>query len=130
LANPVAREINVQPQILNLALYAGDGISFRLICTDKTGAPVDLTGTVKAQIRLHPITEDPPIVEFTAGMVDAYLGIVVLSLTGEQTHELSIDPSSKAGKFVGVWDIQWAPEGAQPRTLCQGKVECVSDVTR
>lgn len=124
------KTINVQPQILDLALYAGDGISFRLICTDGAGAPVDLTGTVTAQIRLHPITEDPPIVEFTSDLVDAYLGIVKLSLTGEQTRELSNHSSSKAGKFVGVWDIQWEAFGLEPRTLCQGKVECVSDVTR
>lgn len=126
----IEKEINVQPQVLNLALYAGDGVSFRLICTNIAGAPVDLTGTVKAQIRVRPVAEDPPIVEFSAGLVDAYQGIVVLSLTGDQTQELSDDPSSNAGRFVGVWDIEWDPIDSEPRTLCQGKVECVSDVTR
>lgn len=124
------KEINVQPQILNLALYAGDGISFRLICKDLAGAPVDITGTVRAQIRVRPTEDDPPIVEFTAGLTDAYLGVVVLSLTGDQTQELVDDPSSSGGKFVGVWDIEWDPATSEPRTLCQGKVECVSDVTR
>jgi hypothetical protein len=55
---------------------------------------------------------------------------VTISLTGDQTRDLSDDPSSVAGKFTGYWDIQWTPAEAQPRTLCQGKVECVSDVTR
>jgi hypothetical protein len=130
MAKAISKEINVQPQILNLALYAGDGLSFRLVCTDLAGAPVDITGTVNAQIRIRPIADDPAVVEFTAGLTDAYLGIVTLSLTGEQTHALSIDPSSRQGKFTGVWDIQWIPADSEPRTLCQGKVECVSDVTR
>jgi len=126
----MANEINLQPQVLNLALYAGDGVEFRLICTDKAGAPVDVTGTVKAQVRLERLTADPAIVEFATNMVDAYQGIVVLSLTGAQTQTLSAHPSSKQGTFLGVWDVQWAPANKQPRTLCQGSVECVSDVTR
>lgn len=126
----MANVINVQPQVLNLALYAGDGISIRLNCTNGAGAPVDMNGTVKAQIRLQPITEDPPIVEFDANLTDAYLGIVVLSLTGDQTTELSEHASSTAGKFVGVWDVEWDSADSEPRTLCQGRVECVSDVTR
>jgi hypothetical protein len=126
----MANQINVQPQILDLSLYAGDGVEFRLICTDSAGAPIDITGTVKAQIRLDRLSTDPPIVEFSVNSVDAYQGIVVLSLTGVQTTELVQDDSSKAGKFSGVWDIQWTPSGKQPRTLCQGKVECVTDVTR
>jgi hypothetical protein len=126
----MANEINLQPQALNLALYAGDGVEFRLICTDKAGAPIDVTGVVKAQVRLDRMTPDPAIVEFAANMVDAYQGIVVLSLTGDQTHTLSAHPSSQKGLFLGVWDVQWAPSNGQPRTLCQGSVECVSDVTR
>lgn len=129
MTSSLAKEINVQPQVLNLALYAGDGFSFRLICTDKEGAPVDITGTVTAQIREKPTTLES-IVDFTAGMLDAYQGIVVLSLTGDQTRDLSESPSSKLGKFSGSWDVQWTPAGSEPRTLCQGKVECVSDVTR
>lgn len=124
------RVINVQPQTLDLALYAGDGLSFRLICKDKNNAPVDITGEVTAQIRKTRTAADPPIVEFAVSLVDAYLGIVALSLTGDQTTELSEHSSSKAGKFTGVWDIEWDPADSEPRTLCQGNVECVSDVSR
>ncbi len=126
----MAGQINVQPQVLDLALYAGDGVSFRLVCTNAAGSPIDVTGTVKAQVRLTRLAADPAIVEFTAGMVDAYQGIVTLSLTGDDTQELSEHESSQDGRFYGVWDVQWTPAGSQPRTLCQGKVECVSDVTR
>jgi hypothetical protein len=127
----MAGVIDLQPQILDLILYAGDGVSFRLICTDKAEAPVDVTGSVEAQIRINRDKDESPIVEFSAELVDAYQGIVVLSLTGDQTQALVDHPSvNSSGKFVGVWDVEWEPEGLEPRTLCQGKVECVADVTR
>jgi hypothetical protein len=126
----MASQINLQPQALNLMLYAGDGVEFRLICTNGANAPIDITGVVKAQIRLERLTPDPPVVEFGTNMVDAYAGVVILSLTGPQTQMLSQHPSSKEGKFTGVWDVQWVPSGKQPRTICQGIVECVADVTR
>jgi hypothetical protein len=118
--------INVQPSVLDLALYAGDGVEFRLICTDTGNAPVDITGAVRAQIRTDRLSQDPPVAEFTVGMIDAYQGIIVLSLSGDQTQSLV----GSSGKFLGVWDVSWEPANAQPRTLCQGKVECVIDVTR
>jgi hypothetical protein len=122
----MANQISLQPQVLDLMLYAGDGVSFRLICTDGSGDPIDITGAVKAQIRLQRLDEDPPIADFNVNLVDAYQGIIVLSLTGDQTQEL-VDGT---GKFAGVWDVAWDPSTSEPRTLVQGKVECVADVTR
>jgi hypothetical protein len=118
--------IDIRPTVLDLALYAGDGIKFRLKCTNSKNVPVDITGAVRAYIRKARIDENPPLVEFTVGMLDAYQGILVFSLTGEQTQELV----NGSGKFDGVWDIEWDPSDAEPRTITQGKVECVSDVTR
>lgn len=123
------RAINVQPKVVDLLLYAGDGITFRLLCKNSEGAPVDITGSVSAQIRVE--REDAAaVVSFTTVMTDAYLGIVRLSLTGDQTQELVDHESAVNGKFVGVWDIEWDPSDAEPRTLSQGSVECVVDVTR
>ena len=125
----MASQINVQPQILDLFLYSGDGFKVRLTCKDAANAPIDVTGGVTAQIRLdrlHPT--DPPIVDFAVDLVDAYLGVVKLSLTGDQTQDLT--DGSAGGKFAGVWDVEWDSAGDEPRTLCQGKVECVADVTR
>lgn len=122
--------INIRPQVLDLMLYAGDGIEFRLICTDSGNAPVDITGDVKAQVKLERVTQDPPIVEFAVNTVDAYQGIIVLSMTGDQTQELVNHPSSANGQFTGVWDVEWEPANKEPRTLCQGKVECIADVSR
>lgn len=122
----MAGQINLQPQVLDLALYAGDGVEFRLVCTNSAGAPIDVNGAVKAQVRVERLTEDPPLAQFAVNTTDAYQGIIILSLTGQQTQDLV----GTSGKFSGVWDIQWTPSGKQPRTLCQGKVECVADVTR
>jgi hypothetical protein len=122
--------INVQPAALDLALYAGDGVSFRLICTDNANDPVDVSGAMAAQVRVDRITDVAPIVEFNADLADAADGIVSLSLTGVDTQALVDHPSSKDGVFSGVWDVEWIPTGKEPRTLCQGKVECVADVTR
>jgi hypothetical protein len=122
----MAGQINLQPQVLDLALYAGDGCEFRFICTNSAGAPVDITGAVRAHIRLDRVNEDPPVAEFTVSLVDAYQGIISISLTGDQTQEM-VEPS---GKFSGVWDLEWDAVDEEPRTLCQGRVECVADVTR
>jgi len=111
-------------------LYAGDGASLRLVCTNNTGTPIDITGEVKAQIRVNRRDDTTPIAEFAVNMTDAYQGIVILSLTGDQTEALMDQPSVSNDKFTGVWDIEWDPAGLEPRTICQGKVECVADVTR
>jgi len=126
----MANVINLQPEVLDLMLYAGDGISLRITCKDKAGAPVDITGGVKAQIRTDRLNpDDAPLAEFTASLVDAYLGVIVITMTDEQTQAL-VDDHGANGKFTGVWDLQWTPSGSESRTLCQGKVECVADVTR
>lgn len=122
--------IDIKPQILDLSLYAGDGVKFRLICTDSGNAPIPITGTVEAQVRIDREPGSDPIVEFTANLDESGQGIVALSLTGDQTQQLMADPSTVKGKFTGVWDVQWTPTDEEARTLCQGKVECVADVTR
>jgi hypothetical protein len=126
----MASVIDLQPEVLDLKLYAGDGVELPITCTDGAGAPIDVSGSVNAQVRLERLTPDPPIVAFSVNTVDAYQGKVIISLTGDQTAQLIADPSSKNGKFAGVWDLQWTPADSEPRTLCQGKVECTADVTR
>lgn len=128
----MANLINIQPPTLDLSLYAGDGISFKLICTNDADPPepINISGAVEAQIRVDRMSTDPPVVEFSSDLSAADVGEVVLSLTGEQTQDLVEHPSTTKGKFTGDWDVQWIASGAQPRTLCQGKVECLADVTR
>jgi hypothetical protein len=122
--------IDIKPSVLDLSLYAGDGVEFRLICTDSNQNPLDVRGAVEAQIKVDRASGNTPITSFTADLTDAANGVIALSMPGDQTQLLIDDPSSKSGKFTGVWDVQWTPTNGEPRTLCQGKVECVADVTR
>lgn len=120
--------MNLRPSILNLLLYAGDGFNIRLAVKDNAGTPIDITGAINAQVRadrVHP--EDPPLASFSVNLVDAYLGIIGLTLSGVQTLTL-LGPNEET--FNGVWDVQWTPADMEPRTLVQGIVECVADVTR
>jgi hypothetical protein len=125
-------QLSTQPPNLDLALYAGDGVSFKIICTDNADPPqpVNVTGDIQAQVRVDRLSADPPVAAFSADMVGADQGEVVLSLTGDDTQALIDDGSTTKGKFAGVWDVQWTANGGEPRTLCQGKVECIADVTR
>jgi hypothetical protein len=116
--------ITYDPQILDLMLYAGDGATVRLVVTDSTGAPLNLTGSMKAQIRVDRTTPNPPKLSFTIDLTRAVEGIATLTLTGIQTQGLVTTE-----KFVGVWDLEWTATGKQPVTLCQGKVECALDVS-
>lgn len=128
----MAGQISTQPPVLDLALYAGDGISFKLICTDDQNPPqpVNVIGDIQAQIRVDRQSSDPPVATFSADMAGADIGEIVLSLTGDETADLMTGAGIIKGKFTGAWDVQWTQTGGEPRTLCQGKVECIADVTR
>lgn len=117
--------VDLEPQVLNLTLYAGDGVNLRLRIKSTPTTPVNLTGTMRAQIRVDRDQIGDPDAEFDIDLTDAVDGLAVVSLTGEQTQELA----PTAEKYIGVWDLEWTPEGGEPRTICQGKVECLPDVS-
>lgn len=122
------QKISHEPKVLDLVLYAGDGAGFRLIVTDSNELPLDLTGTTRAYIRTsRDLYTEPPDAEFTVDETDATDGILVLTLTGTQTEALVEGLENES--FVGFWDVEWTGTDAEPLTLCQGKVECVRDVT-
>lgn len=114
-----------EPQVLDLVLYAGDGTNFRLVVTDSVGAPLDLTGTMLAQIRSKRDEPDPPDEVFDIDLSQHAEGIATLKLTGEQTQGLA-----STAKYSGEWDLQWTAAGEEPVTLCQGKVDVNVDVSR
>lgn len=119
------KKLSFIPQALDLSLYAGDGAGVRFTITDSLGAALPLTGEMKAEIRASREDADPALAEFDVDLTDFSDGIVLISLTGTQTHSLITDTE----KFVGVWDLQWIPTGGEPVTLVQGAVECSPDVT-
>jgi len=118
-------KIDLTPQELDLVLYAGDGVRFPLVVTDSSDAPVPLTGTIRAQIR-QKHSDVSPKANFDVDMTDADTGTAILTLSGEDTQALVTSDK----KFKGIWDVEWTPSDAQPRTLLQGKVECDPDATR
>lgn len=119
-------KINLLPNKLDLALYAGDGASVRLIVTDNADVPVPLIpGEIKAQIRKARL-DDVALAEFNWNVDDVTPNIVDITLNGVQTAALITDEE----RFLGVWDVQWVKENQDPVTLAQGKVECDADVTR
>lgn len=119
--------IDLTPQELDLVLYAGDGVRFPLVVTDNEDppGPVNLTGTIKAQIRIKH-NDTTPAATFDVDMTNAATGTAILTLTGAHTQALVTSDK----KFKGIWDVEWTPSGGQPRTLLQGKVECDPDATR
>lgn len=121
----MAEQIDLSPQELDLKLYAGDGVRFRVIAKDTNNEPVPLTGTMLAQIRKKRGSDDTPEAEFTIDLADANDGIAILSLSATEMRTLAGEKG-----FKGVWDLQWTPSGSEPRTLCTGKVECGLDVSR
>ncbi len=120
--------INLEPQILDLTLYAGDGLNFSLVVTDTLNAAIPLTGTMRAHVRVNRLDPDPPVEVFEIDLTQSAAGIARLSLTGMQTQALS-DSTPPTEKFTGEWDAEWTPTAGQPITLCQGKVECMPDVS-
>jgi hypothetical protein len=118
-------KLNLTPQFLDLALYSGDGAEFNLTVLDTDRAPVPLTGSMRAQIR---ITRDAatPLASFSVDLSNYSEGKALLSLDGDDTAVLT--PTEE--KFTGAWDVEWTPENEEPRTIIQGKVECWPDVTR
>lgn len=117
--------IDLTPDELDLILYAGDGVRLPLAITDSNNDPVNITGTVRAQIRVS-YAALTPIATWAVDMSDAVNGNLVLTLDGADTQLLV----TLGKKFKGVWDVEWTPSGGQPRTLLQGKVECDPDATR
>lgn len=119
------QKIDLTPQVLDLVLYAGDGAQIRITVRTSTNTPVDLSGTMKAQIRAEREDPDPPLADFSVDMTDAVDGVVIIGLTGDDTHALITGDE----KFSGAWDLQWTPTGSEPQTIVQGKAECNPDVT-
>lgn len=120
----MSKALSLTPETQDLVLYAGDGASLRLTVKDKSGQPVDLTGTFAGQVKADRTT-DTAIATWTIDSSSAVDGVIVISLSGDDTGALTTGHD-----FVGVWDIQWTPTGGEPITLLAGKLTCKPDVTR
>lgn len=93
--------------------------------TGISGTPIPLTGTMRAQIRATRDSPDPPDAVFDIDMSEGANGVVNLQVPANQTQNLVSDTDS----YSGVWDLEWTPTDEEPLTICQGKVECLRDVS-
>ncbi len=104
---------------LNLTMYQGDTWS-RTIVIEDDGSPMDLTGyTVEVQLRPRP--GGMLAVDVTVDDTDFDTGVVVLSLTPEQTGALTEDRYH--------WDFQWTDPSGAVETLFYGVVAVTKEVT-
>lgn len=125
-------DLEVLPPVVDISFYAGDGVSYKLVfkTNEEPQEPIPITGTIEAQIRPNRDLTTAVLVSFSADMSEADDGIIYISLTGEQTQDCIEHTSTRKGKFKGVWDVEWTAPGSEPRTVIQGDVECLADVTR
>jgi hypothetical protein len=118
----IVAKLDVQPMVLDLTLYAGDGFSLLLAFTDELGAPWDASGSWTAQVRATPVSTEVQA-SFTVDTTEAATGKVRLTLTGEEVRAIL----TSTGK--SVWDVEQIVGGV-PRTWYRGDVTVVGDVTR
>jgi hypothetical protein len=121
-------QLSLAPQELDLEIYAGDGVSLQVVAKDSAGAVLNLTGTIKAQIRTTRSAPDPPALTWTVDSTNASSGILLLKLTGAQTATLVTGLGDDG--FRGYWDCQWQGAGLEPTTLLWGILLCDTDVSR
>ena len=108
--------ISALPELIDLALYAGDDFRLDLAVADHYGQPVDLTGyTATATVRATRDAADT-LAEFTATIEG---NVVHLHLAGADTATLTTP---------AVWDAQLA--GDDVTTLATGRVATAAEVTR
>ena len=120
--------ISLLPETLDLKIYGGDGVRLKLIVSNGVGDPINLAGTIAAEIRESRVNPTAKAT-FAVDITDAAGGIAYISLTGAQTASLHGSPNPLE-RFTGVWDVQWTPQGDEPVTILQGAVESSLDVTR
>jgi hypothetical protein len=128
--------LSYNPPVLDLVVYAGDDTNIPMTIT-AGGDPVNITGIHNAQIRA---TRDGEllatlIVEYT----DPINGELTLKITSQVSDALVVDAVGNtdyfgnelitAPMFQGVWDWDYTVDTIT-RTLVQGKITVIKDVTR
>lgn len=108
-------------ETLNYTLYGGDDFADIIEQVDDEENPLDRTGyTYEAQIRVQHESTDI-LDEFTIDTTDLAIGIIILSLTGEQTAAL---PTRS------VFDLEETSPGGLVTTLFTGTITRDPEVTR
>jgi hypothetical protein len=102
---------------LDLTVFDGDDYSIELQFVDADGNPFDLTGHSFAAPIRHTAWADDPTFEFTIDDSSKATGLIVLSLTDDETPDVP--------KF-GAWDLV-DTVGSTTRTLLAGPIRLTRD---
>jgi hypothetical protein len=113
----VIATLKAHPTDLDLALYAGDGVTLAFTFTDGSIA-WPTTGAWAAEIRS---CEGGDVVTSFTVVNDEVAGVVTLSLSGDQVRSLGES---------AVYDLQQIAPGAEPKTWYRGRITIEGDVTR
>lgn len=130
--------LSYNPPVLDLVVYAGDDTNIPMTITS-AGDPVDITGTHFAQVRL---TRDGDLMgTMIVDPTNLSNGQVTLKISSELSEVLIAleETETKTDYFgndlitapmwEGVWDWNYTV-GNITRTLVQGKITVIKDVTR
>lgn len=102
-------------------IYGGDGWS-RTLTISQSGTPVDLTdGWSGWKAQWRPTAGAQTVLDIDVDVTDAATGVLVLSLTGDQTGSMGGD---------GVWDLEATPTGGEPVTWVRQQTTWLQGVTR
>jgi hypothetical protein len=105
------------PATRDLDIYQGDRYEHILTFVDSEGNPLNMSGPWRAQIRPTP-NNSQLLTEFDIDTTDADTGILVITLTSDQTENL---PSTCA------WDLE---QTDLERTYLKGVIRVYGEVTR
>lgn len=127
--------INTLPPVLDIVAYAGDDTRIT-INLSSAGVPVDLSGTHEAEIRLTRSgdvlgvinIENPGIGQVEIVLDSETSALLVADIDVESTEYFGNDLIT-APMFKGVWDWNFIV-GSETKTLAQGKITVIKDVTR
>ena len=126
--------LDVRPQVVDVAGYAGDTLTIRILAPDFYGldwsaqvraAPDTTTVAATFEITAPAAADQPAILVLDAATTRA------LADTGEVIRVRRGAATVSVLRFTGVWDCQVSDAGSDPvRTLVQGGLTIDLDVTR
>jgi hypothetical protein len=122
--------IDTRPQSVNLKIYGGDDLTFRVNVTGADYSAATWTGQVRLDHDSSAdanFTIDPDLTGADV-LLDGVSTAALLDLGVTETPEFGAPKSSLVRKYFGVWDIQVDDGGV--KTLVQGLIEVYADVTR
>lgn len=118
------------PERYDIDAYRGDDLVIPLAAANSSG-PLDITThTIIAHIRRNALDEDPPAETFDVVLENPTQGLFLLVLPHARIAALPCDPTPHTDGSKYVWDVQHTIPGGRTKTLYQGTLTLIADVSR